>query len=138
MKNLFIYLFIYLFIVSCEKRKFYVIPFIEGYVYDNETKSSLNNVNISIITFNKHWLNKTPTKYTNTYTTKNGYFSTKPFIIEYNGDSQDIQRVSFLYLEYILIQKKGYVSDTIEVADFWKSGDTIAVIDTVYLKPIKK
>lgn len=138
MKNLkIVFISFFLLSTSCVKHKYYFTPLIIGNTYQSESKKPIDSVKISIQLIDKTNSNLLSKK--NTFSNKKGSFSINSDYIFYNGDGRKEESLfDGKYIKLLLLEKEGYVSDTIQIKNYWKSNDTIANIGSIYLDLIKK
>lgn len=124
--------------MSCEKHKYYFTPTIEGSVYESESKKPIDSVKISISL--KHKFNLKLLSKKNTLSNKKGKFSLSSDYIFYKGDGREEESLfAGKYIRFLLFEKKGYKSDTIQFNDLWESKiDTLIHVSPVYLSLLKK
>ncbi|REH50450.1 hypothetical protein C7448_10462 [Tenacibaculum gallaicum] len=132
-----IYICILLFIVSCSKHKYYLSPFIQGNIYDVKSKKPIDSVKLSINLLEKSTLKVVSQR--ETLSSKDGFFSLNSDHILYTGDGREESSLfDGRYTSFLILEKRGCKKDTIQIEKHWKRNDTIAKLDSIFLKPLDK
>ncbi|MCF6351231.1 MAG: hypothetical protein L3J23_09440 [Flavobacteriaceae bacterium] len=135
MKNLFIYLFIYFLLNSCNNKLHKIRENIKGHIYNELTRTPLDSVKIGFLINPSNQNNQ---KLEEAYFSNiRGYFKIPLFEIE--TDHQQSKSIKSHSSKYLKIGKKGFVTDIIYIKDsVYRRNEKFFTIyiDTIFLKPI--
>ncbi|CAM1356874.1 hypothetical protein TASCI_80071 [Tenacibaculum ascidiaceicola] len=132
-----VYVCILLLAVSCSKHKYYFSPFIQGNIYDVKSKKPIDSVKLSINLLEKSTLKVVSQR--ETLSNSDGFFSLNSDHILYTGDGREESSLfDGRYTSFLILEKRGCKKDTIQIEKYWKRNDTIAKLDSIFLKPLEK
>ncbi|MCF6351229.1 MAG: hypothetical protein L3J23_09430 [Flavobacteriaceae bacterium] len=130
--KVFIYLFFYLLLNSCDKQSHLIRNSVEGYVYNINTKKPLDSVEIGF------FVDVSNSNLENIfYSTKKGYFKIPK--VEIRTHYEGSKTLRMIYNRLLKFKKIGYFIDTISVRDTIYRIDIKKkkiYVDTIFLKPI--